>query len=125
MGGTGPIEPGPFTCSPAQWVCSSGYSACAGGGYRLPNDCGCDESRPKTAADCAAGETIVCRRATHSNEYVEFTEPVPFDCHCAKEQVNCEVACDLLYPDSGTCIDQFEATGGKSVLCGCAVIVLR
>jgi hypothetical protein len=124
-GNAGPIEPGPFKCTPAQWVCSDDSVRCYGRGYGLPNDCGCDASRPTSPADCPAGEVFVCRDGTHTHEGVEYTKHVLFDCQCVKEQVNCETACNLLYPDSGTCVEQFEQTGGKSVLCGCAVVVLR
>jgi hypothetical protein len=124
-GNAGPVDAGPFTCEPAQWTCSDNRVPCYGDGYGLPQDCGCDESRPKTPADCPAGEIFTCRNGTHTYEGVPYTQPVLFDCQCVKEQVNCEVACELLYADSGTCIDEFERTGGKSILCGCAVIVLR
>ena len=36
--GQPPVEPGPFTCSPAQWQCDP-YEACDGEGFRLPESC--------------------------------------------------------------------------------------
>jgi hypothetical protein len=78
-----------------------------------------------TPADCADGETIVCRRATADSTGRPFTRDVPFDCACVPDQSDCEVACDLAFPDNGTCFELTERSERKSVLCGCAVIVLR
>lgn len=124
-GGQAPVEPPPFVCSPAQWVCSASYSACAGEGYRLPTDRGCDETGPKEAEDCADGESLVCGWATAASEGVPFTKPVPFACRCRTDQSSCEAMCDELYYDGGTCHDAMEGSAPRSVLCGCAVIVLR
>ena len=123
--GQTPVDPGPFVCSPGQWNCTGVYTYCEGDGFRLPESCACDSSRPMTPADCSDGETIVCRRATADSTGRPFTRDVPFDCACVPDQSDCEVACDLAFPDNGTCFELTDRGERKSVLCGCAVIVLR
>jgi hypothetical protein len=121
--GRGPVEPGPFTCSPAHWTCST-YLGCSGEGYQLPEDCACDTSRPEVPSDCPTGETIVCRRATATSDGRPLTQPVNFQCSCQEKQPTCDAACDLAFADRGSCHEDTDPTG-NSVLCGCAVIVLR
>jgi hypothetical protein len=123
--GQGPVEPGPFTCSPAQWQCSSGYSACHDSGYRLPTDCACDETRPLEPGDCDDGEAFVCLRAVANETGRPFSEDVPFQCTCVPEQSSCELECDLAARTYGNCMEEIGEGSEKSVLCGCAVIVLR
>jgi hypothetical protein len=121
--GQSPVEPGPFTCSPAQWQCST-YVSCSGQGFQLPASCTCDTSRPKGPDDCPSGQTIVCRKAVATEDGRPFTEAVPFQCSCVPTESTCDAACDHAFPDTGTCEDQVDSSG-RSVLCGCAVIVLR
>jgi hypothetical protein len=120
--GQAPVEPGPFTCTPAQWECST-YVDCSGEGFRLPESCTCDTSRPQVPSDCPSGQTIACRKAVARADGRPFTEVVPFQCSCVPTASTCDTACDHAFPDTGTC-DQVDSAG-RSVLCGCAVIVLR
>jgi hypothetical protein len=120
--GQSPVEPGPFTCSPAQWGCSS-YVDCDGEGFRLPESCSCDAARPKEPDDCPSDQTFACRKAVTRDDGRPFTKVVPFQCSCVPKGSTCDVACDHAFPDTGTCDDL--DSGGRSVLCGCAVIVLR
>jgi hypothetical protein len=116
------VEPGPFTCSPAEWECSS-YPRCDGDGFRLPENCSCEASRPQVPDDCPSDQTLACRSAVARADGRPFTEVVPFQCSCVPKGSTCDEACDHAFPDTGTC-EQLDSSG-RSVLCGCAVIVLR
>ncbi|HEY3501071.1 MAG TPA: hypothetical protein VGK73_40535 [Polyangiaceae bacterium] len=120
-----PVEPGPFACSPAQWNCSSVGVSCHGDGYLLPESCPCEAARPKTPTDCAPGQAFLCREATVNHESRRFTEPVAFECTCAAQLPTCEATCDQIYESSRSNCHDLDDTSGHSVLCGCAVIVLR
>jgi hypothetical protein len=120
--GQTPVEPGPFKCSPAQWGCST-YVSCSGDGFELPENCTCDTSRPEGPDDCPSGQTFACRNAVATADGRPFTRAVPFQCSCVPMESTCDAACDHVFPDTATC-DQVDSSG-RSVLCGCAVIVLR
>jgi hypothetical protein len=123
--GQGPVQPPVFACSPAELVCSITYPACDGSGFSLPNDCRCDETRPVSPAECDEGESLVCRQAVSDANGTPFTTPVPFDCQCMPNQMYCGLACDMAFPDRGDCVEEQVGENGKTILCNCAVIVLR
>jgi len=118
------VTPGPFDCPPAQWDCSAHPPWCSGRTYALPDNCACDPARPLTSAACASGEDWVCRSALEDSHGNYFTQEVPFECSCAPHQTNCRPVCDQVFQDTGQC-RQTGSGGATSVLCDCAVIVLR
>jgi len=120
----GTVDPGPFPCPPAQLDCLRPGTQCQGSGYALPKDCVCNPQRPASAADCAADQHFVCRKATQSADFVELTAPVPFECSCVPLQTSCMAACDMAYDVPGVSC-RTDAEDPRSILCGCAVIVLR
>jgi hypothetical protein len=120
----GTVDPGPFPCPPAQFDCLRPGTQCQGSGYALPNDCVCNPQRPASAGDCGADQSFVCRKATHNVDFVEFTAPVPFECSCVPRQTSCMAACDTAYGVPGVSC-RADAEDPRSILCGCAVIVLR
>jgi hypothetical protein len=127
VGGAGqaPVEPGPFACSPAQIACSTAYSACHRGGFQLPDDCFCDDDRPLSPADCSAGERFVCKRALANASGTPFTAEVKFDCLCVPDGLDCLTTCSSTYGSPASCFGEESGPNGTSLLCGCAVIVLR
>jgi hypothetical protein len=117
-----PIEPGPFECTPAKWECDVEVMYCDGGGFNLPEGCECNEARPSSPADCQEGEKFVCLEAWANAEGIQFTEEVPFSCQCLTEMDHCSDYCDEVAFPGSNCSQNAEQ---DSVLCGCAVIVLR
>jgi len=121
-GGRMTVDPGPFVCTPAQWECDNDSPACYGDSYALPDRCGCDETRPLSIEDCESGQVFACRMAHYNAMGTALTQVVPFECSCVAEQLDCGLVCDALYGyERGSCTQD----DAKSVLCGCAVIVLR
>ena len=116
----------PLSCSSAQWDCSADVPECSfsGTGFTIPNGCICNASRPKTALDCATDEAFVCRNGTRRADAQVLPAPVAFDCRCLPAQSTCELMCDQVNEPGATCTQKSEA-GRASVLCNCAVIVLR
>jgi hypothetical protein len=123
--GQGPVEPGPFACTPAQIACATGYWACYSGGFALAEECACDARRPQGPDDCASDETFVCKRALADASGRPLTRSVAFDCRCVPGEADCAAVCNLAYGESGSCFGDEQDAAGNSVLCGCAVIVLR
>jgi len=126
-GGRMTVDPGPFTCTPAQWDCSSNPPNCRGDSFSLPapDACRCDETRPKALSDCPADQVFACRIARYNDEGQEFSSIVPFECACVADQLDCGLVCMELYENRGECDQESDGAEGKSVLCGCALIVLR
>lgn len=118
----GTVDPG--ACPPAQLACALTGAECRGNGYALPNSCPCDSRRPASAADCAADEAFVCRNATMTHEFAPLPGSVGFDCKCVPRQPSCASACDLAFGFFGTAC-RADAEDLSSILCGCAVVVLR
>jgi hypothetical protein len=118
-----PVEPGPFTCNPAQWDCSRTTTSCGGGtGWTLPTSCACDTARPRSADDCATGQKLVCRLGVNAPDGRPLTRPVPFECFCSNEQ-SCNPACFPL--DVGGDFACPDSEDPRSILCGCAYVLLR
>jgi hypothetical protein len=113
----------PSACPPAQFDCSASGPSCSGVSYSLPSDCACDETRPRTAADCDSGEAFVCFNAETGPDGQPI-ESVGFACQCLPEQDECELLCDQIGMAGATCSDVM-GDAGRTVLCNCAVIVLR
>jgi hypothetical protein len=114
---------GPFDCPPPQWDCSANPPSCWDAGYALPAMCACDPKRPLTAADCEAGTDWVCRIASYDPEH-RGIDRLPFECACVPHQMDCGLACDQVFDYAGRCT--ITADGNtKSILCDCAVVVLR
>lgn len=125
-GGQATFDPSSSDCPPQQWNCASNPPVCSGSGFRLPEKCACDTSRPLDASACGAGQSFVCLEATYSSSGQQFSERVPFACACVENQLNCGLACDAIFPTSGNCTQKdYTDTGLREILCACAIIVLR
>jgi len=118
-----PVTPGPFVCVPAQWDCSAARPQCYGSGFALPENCRCDETRPKSEADCPVGQAFTCRVGTADAQGRQLTEVVPFECSCATPQPTCNDTCSSLFGVDGNCRELSDS--GRSILFDCAIIVLR
>jgi hypothetical protein len=123
-GGKVSVDPGSFDCPPPQWDCAASPPYCYGNGYRLPEGCKCDRSRPLAPSACAAGQVLVCREGRYTASGAPIETPFGFECSCTAAQLDCGLACDAVFPNSGTCYER-DLSGLKEILCNCAQIVLR
>ncbi len=123
--GTASVEPNPTSCPPAQWSCAEMSGYCYRDGYTLPeSNCVCDDRRPSAPSDCPAGTVFACHAASIGQDGSTLPQVVPFSCACVTDTNNCDAECSEVAPSSGTCTD-VNTRDGRSVLCNCAVIVLR
>jgi hypothetical protein len=123
--GTASVNPVPTDCPPAQWNCNSEGQYCYGDTYALPeSDCVCNDARPVAPSDCPAGTVFACHAATRTEDGRPLPQVVPFSCSCVTDTNNCDAECNEAAPSSGTCTD-VNSSSGRSVLCNCAVVVLR
>jgi hypothetical protein len=120
-GGTGTggsVYPDPrevLPCTPEEWRCPN--EAC---NSYLPDPdlCTCDETAPRAPEDCAATEDFVCSEQTVDRAGAPLDTPVLSNCRCEPHTADC-------------CLPDAEAKGctdvptTRSVICGCAVIVLK
>ena len=117
VGGAG----GTPACPPAEWTCS-GPSDC---GYETgwqPNSCKCDASHPKTSADCKLGQAFVCLSTGESASAPRHG----FDCHCVPSSSYCSAECASAYSNlAGSSLSCDDQTVPNTVLCGCAVVILK
>ena len=129
--GVASVDPGPFPCVPAQFDCGASPPQCTYPGWRVPNNCRCDETRPKSAADCASGQAFVCRTGQERWDGARYTETVPFECACVPTDDYCRDECSSAYSPMDYQCERAPAEGGAAgaaafdTLCGCAVIVLK
>jgi hypothetical protein len=126
-----PVDPGPFPCVPAQFDCGAAPPECTYPGWRVPDNCRCDATRPKSAADCAPDQAFVCRKGTERWDGSPYTEPVPFECSCVATGSYCSAECALAYARVDFQCERVPSEGGAAgaaafdTLCGCALVVLR
>lgn len=152
--GSGVLDAGPPECPPAQWDCSGLGAVCGPniGNAGQPAGCVCDLKRPKSVADCAANEDLICERA-----YTGEPDPTTWDtsthiqCACVPgppvpSYDMCGTACTKTYtnlsgqgsascslPPSSTCDpsgNNCTATAANvlrqdGIVCGCAPVVLK
>jgi hypothetical protein len=123
--GTTSVQPNPTNCPPAQWSCNDASQYCYGDTYALPeSDCVCDDLRPVAASECPAGTVFACHAATRTQSGNALPQVVPFSCSCVTDTNNCDAECNEAAPSSGTCTE-VSSSNGRSVLCNCAIVVLR
>ncbi len=110
-------------CPTTQWA-SPDYPQCAtqGEGLVLPANSVCDPTRPKSADDCGPGQTFTCLEATGYADGSPLSEPTPYGCACVPDSENCRDECGELYSVDAWCHEGADPT---SILCGCAIIVLK
>jgi hypothetical protein len=119
-----PVKPGPFACPPQQWTCAKSECGLVASGWALQDDCECDETRPRVAADCQEGKVFVCLEGTSTSDGRPLTETVPMSCKCVdKSMYFCSNECDLAYGQSDLTCQGDESQ--LSALCGCAVVYLK
>jgi hypothetical protein len=121
------VDPGPFACAPAQWDCSKDGPSCSsdGVGWRLPENCPCDTSRPNSPDECREGEMFVCRQGIESADQHPLTSVVPFECACAPRQKSCVDTCARVYMRYDMqCLDPTDPSA-RAILCGCALPYLN
>jgi hypothetical protein len=117
VGGSG----GTPACPPAEWTCSGPTQCDYDTGWQ-PNDCKCDASRPKTPADCKAGQVFVCLGTGSSSA----NQRQGFECQCVPSGAGCSAECAAAYPNlQYGDISCDEQTDPNTVLCGCAIVLLR
>jgi hypothetical protein len=121
-GAGGAIVPTP-NCPTTQWT-SPDYPQCAGpgDGLVLPANSVCDLTRPKSASDCGSAEIFACLKATGYADGTALSEPKPYACECVPDSESCRDECGELYSSDATCHEGDDPT---SILCGCAIIVLK
>lgn len=123
--GASSSAPNPANCLPAQWNCNSVSQYCYGDTYAVPeSDCICNALRPVAPSDCPAGTVFACHAATRTSDGHTLPQVVPFSCACVTDTNDCDAECTEAAPSSGTCTD-VDSPNGRSVLCNCAVVVLR
>jgi hypothetical protein len=88
----------------------------------LPANSVCDLTRPTSPEDCDAGQIFACLKASGGVDGVPFPEPRPYGCQCVTDQPSCREECGELYSVDARC-DAAEDAG--SILCGCAIVVLK
>jgi hypothetical protein len=117
VGGSG----GTPACPPAEWTCSGPTQCDYDTGWQ-PNDCKCDASRPKTPADCKAGQVFVCLGTGSASS----NQRQGFECQCVPSGAGCSAECAAAYPNLQygdiSCDEQADP---NTVLCGCAIVLLR
>jgi hypothetical protein len=121
VGTGGLVEPGPFACPPAQWECEA--VQCWDYGHMLPDSCPCNTAGPLSPADCQPGEWLVCLDGTENAQGQHFTHSVPFNCQCLPEETSCAPSCDKLGVPGSQC--RAASDEDPTILCGCAVVILR
>lgn len=122
---TPPPNPNPTDCPPTQWTCESLYRGCYRENYAVPEgDCVCDATRPRSAGECPPGTVFACHAAAFDAVGNDLPEVVPLSCSCVADVGNCDAECSEATTSSGMCTD-VQTPNGRSVLCNCAVIVLR
>jgi hypothetical protein len=121
-GAGGAIMPTP-NCPTTQWT-SPDYPQCAGpgNGLVLPANSVCDLTRPKSASDCGSAEVFACLEATGYADGTPLSEPKPYACACVPDSESCRDECGELYSSDASC---HEGDSPASILCGCAIIVLK
>lgn len=113
IGGAGGTA-GALACAPAQWSCTLTCNVLSS---PSATDCHCDETQPKTEADCAVDQSFACVQADAETR-------AGIDCHCVPKQADCGSTCSGAFGEGrGHCLD--STSSGSSVLCGCAIIVLK
>jgi hypothetical protein len=126
VGGSFPVDGGPMPCVPAQWDCAGAQPTCvSNSGYELPQGCVCDGTRPSTEADCGADESFTCLKATTVGGQ-PLSNVVPFECSCVATQQSCALTCAAAFdPMWGYSSCDVRSSDWSTVLCGCAVVLLR
>jgi len=107
-------------CPPAQWTCSAPLDCDYQTGW-VPDACKCDPSRPSQASDCKVGQSFVCMStgepAANSRQGLQ--------CSCVSSPGYCSQACVSAFGNqSGSYVCDDQSQPG-TVLCGCAVILLK
>jgi len=123
IAGASSVDPDP-TCPPAQRSCAEGELICFDNTYQLPANCGCDRTRPLSASECPAGTVFACHAGGRAADGSALPQVVPFTCACVPDSANCGAECSEAAPSAGMCTDVYTPNA-RSVLCNCAVIVLR
>jgi len=132
VGGIGSGDPGPFPCVPAQWECESTPLECSNtyNAWQLPTECACSDTRPKSAADCASGQSFVCLEGAPRDGAPDVGS-VLFNCACVEADGDCGVECTAAGFSGAPYCRQVVGEGGAAgapvveTLCGCAVVVLK
>jgi hypothetical protein len=111
----------------AQWNCAGLWSGCAyvmtaagaQTAFALSGACPVDPARPRSEADCAAGEQFECVRATLGGAELIV------DCLCvpARPDGSCDYVCAFRASGSAQAVD--GACNGRTKLCGCFTGILR
>jgi len=107
----------PTDCPPSQWTCANDDNCSYETGW-TPVNCKCDPARPKSAANCPAGQTFTCRSTSYGS-----AEPYGFECSCVTP-TDTRCSCYTAYPSSNyyNCDTQSVP---DTTLCGCAIALLK
>jgi hypothetical protein len=114
MGGATTTSGNP-DCPPAQWTCIS-PSECSYDTGWLPGACKCDPSRPLKSSDCKPGQVFVCDSTG--------SPATGFQCACVASGSGCD-ACSAVVSPPGSYVECDDQTQPGTVLCGCAVVLLK
>jgi len=111
------------SCEPAQWDCSSVSLSCStrsgASGFRVPESCPCDATRPRSKDDCADGMVFTCREGDQRWDGTIYPRELPFECSCVPgdSDSDCQV-CDvagLSVPPTTSCTFYADLTA----VCAC------
>jgi len=106
-------------CPPAQWNCSNSQDCSYDTGW-TPGACKCDPSRPSKSADCKTGEEFVCL----SGGSTAADQPRGFQCSCVSLAGSCSETCASVFSGSAY-VYRCDNSEPGTVLCGCAVVLLK
>jgi hypothetical protein len=110
-------------CPMEQWACETYACESYEHRYRIPDDCHCDDTRPKSAADCAPEQTFLCRVGNGTSPDAGDTPLTIFACECVNRQSDCNDTCQSEDGVQAECLA--DTSGSDTILCGCAVVVLK
>jgi len=106
-------------CPPAQWTCSNPQDCSYDTGW-TSGACKCDPSRPSKSADCKTGQEFVCL----SGGSTAADQPRGFQCSCVSPGSYCSETCASVFSNSAYTYHCDNSEPG-TVLCGCAVVLLK
>jgi hypothetical protein len=115
---------GELACPPEQWLCAMTLG-CSGSNLPSAADCSCDDSLPLSPEACGADESFVCRGATNDTRGYPLPRPERYECTCVAAATECQTTCNLAFGQQARCLEGGQQIPTDTILCDCAMIVLR
>ena len=108
-------------CAPTQWTCSAPAECSYETGW-VPGACQCDPTRPAKSSDCKVGQSFVCLRTGNPAADQQLQG---FQCSCVPSTSGCSQACVSAFGNKAGSYQCDAQTLPGTVLCGCAVVLLK